>query len=108
MFPVTGDTTVSYQVLIGINVLNNESFVEFHSAIQPVLYRYEGEFSYDIDVPSTLLTGRVIKINHIYTLRFTSRVKMEEFFSDREYLLVRGRHILKSFRPEQFIFGYDQ
>jgi len=32
---------------------------------------------------------------------------MEKFFSDREYKLVRGRHVLKCFAGEEIVFGYE-
>lgn len=101
-------SSVPYQVLIGLNVLDDTSFEEFHSAIKPMLCRYDGEFGYDFDVPSALLTSQYRKINHIYTLSFASKKKMKGFFADKDYLMIRGRHILKSFRPEQIIFGYEQ
>ena len=32
---------------------------------------------------------------------------MENFFSDREYQLIRGRYVLKSFAGGEIIFGYE-
>jgi len=98
---------VPYHVLVGLNVLDDTSFEEFNSAITPMLCRYDGEFGYDFDVPSALLASKYRKINHVYTLCFASKIKMEEFFRDKDYLMIRGRHVLKSFRPEQIIFGYE-
>jgi len=98
---------VTYQVFVRLRVLDDKRFDEFHSAIKPVLSRYHGQLGYEFTVPASLLARHSHKVNHVFTLSFASEQWMESFFVDSEYLKTRGRHILKSFATEQFIFGYE-
>lgn len=98
---------VPYQVLVGLNVLDDKRFDEFHSAIEPLLSRYQGQLGYEFTVPASLLARHSHKVNRVYTISFASKERMESYFADSEYLKTRGRHILKSFATEQFIFGYE-
>ena len=97
---------MSYQLLVGLNVLDDKILSEFHASIKPLLANYDGEYCYDINAPSTLITKRHTNINYAFTLSFASKEKATMFLADKDYRKVRGRHVLKTFSSEQVLFGY--
>jgi len=97
---------VRYQLLIGLNVLDNEKLPEFHASIKPLLEIYDGEYCYDFNAPKALVSNRHTTINYAFTLSFSSKENAEDFFADSSYQKARGRHVLKTFGAEQIVFGY--
>ncbi len=97
-----------YQILLGLNVLDSEKFEDYCSAMERLVARHDGELCYDFKVPDFCLADRHKTINRVFTLSFCSKEKMEAFFSDREYLKTRGRHVLKSIGSDQVIFGFEK
>ncbi len=99
---------MSYQVVIGLRVLDHRKFAQYCTALEPVLASHGGEFCYNFNVPEMLASKSCKNINQMFTLNFSSKEKMECFFADRNYLKIRGRHILKTIGSEQIIFGYHK
>jgi len=98
---------VSYQVLVGVNVLDEAKFSEYLTAVEPLLSTHNGMFCYDYSVHKERHAVVSGNINRVLKFEFADKCNMEKFFTDRCYLKTRGRHVLKAIGGEQFIYGFS-
>jgi len=92
---------------MGLLVLDETRFEQYHESLTQLLTKHEGEFCYDLNVPGRLLSTGNSNINRVIAMRFSSKEGMERFFSDREYKMNRGRHVLRAFASGEIVFGYE-
>jgi uncharacterized protein (DUF1330 family) len=54
---------MSYEMLVGLNVLDDHMYQEYRNAMKPILAAYGGRFSYDFKVSEVLLSETSREIN---------------------------------------------
>jgi uncharacterized protein (DUF1330 family) len=99
---------MSYEILVGLNVLDNVNYDNYRAAMKPILSGYEGRFGYDFIVSDVLVSEESADINRVFTINFSSKDKMESFFSDQEYLQVKEKYFVKSVGSMTIISSYEK
>ena len=99
---------MSYEILVGLNVLNDLKYDDYRTAMKPILSDYEGYFGYDFKVSDVLITEGRSDINRVFTINFSSKDKMEGFFSDSQYLVVKDKYFEGSVGSTTIISSYEK
>lgn len=99
---------MSYEMLVGLNVLDDDKYQEYRVAMKPLLLTYGGKFGYDFKVSEVLLAEASEDINRVFTINFPDSDGMERFFSDPDYIKVRERHFEKSVGNTTIISSYEK
>lgn len=99
---------MSYEILVGLNVVDDLKYDEYRAAMKPILSDYEGRFGYDFLVSDVLISESNTDINRVFTINFASKDKMEGFFSDHEYLIVKEMYFVKSVGSMTIISSYEK
>ena len=99
---------MSYEMLVGLNVLDDVKYEEYRSAMKPILADYQGYFGYDFKVSEVLISPDNAAINRVFTLNFSNKGQMEGFFSDPQYLVVKEQFFIASVGNVSIISSYDK
>ena len=99
---------MSYEILVGLNVLDDGKYEEYRAAMKHILAQYEGRFGYDFVVSEVLIAEQNNNINRVFTINFSSKSNMEGFFSDPDYLKVREKYFVASVGSTTRIASYDK
>jgi uncharacterized protein (DUF1330 family) len=99
---------MSYEILVGLNVLDDFKYDDYRAAMKPILSDYEGRFGYDFKVSDVLISEGNTDINRVFTINFTSKNKMENFFSDSQYLVVKEAYFIESVGSTTIISSYEK
>jgi uncharacterized protein (DUF1330 family) len=99
---------MSFEILVGLNVLDNSKYDEYRNAMKPILANYEGSFGYDFLVSDVLISPNESDINRVFTISFSSKDKMESFFSDVNYLVVKKTYFVDSVGSSTIISAYEK
>jgi uncharacterized protein (DUF1330 family) len=99
---------MSYEILVGLNVLDDLKYDDYRAAMKPILSGYEGQFSYDFRVSDVLKSEGSTDINRVFTINFSSKGKMEGFFSDPQYLVVKDKYFVDSVGSTTIISSYEK
>ncbi|MBL4831479.1 MAG: DUF1330 domain-containing protein [Aliivibrio sp.] len=75
---------MSYEILVGLHVLDDLKYAEYRAAMTPILSDYSGHFGYDFKVSEVLISEGNTDINRVFTINFSNQSKMEAFFSDSQ------------------------
>ncbi|OLQ74376.1 DUF1330 domain-containing protein [Photobacterium proteolyticum] len=100
---------MSYELLVGLNVINDRRYQEYRTAMKPILSQFGGRFGYDFKV-SEVLQSEIESndINRVFTINFPNQTNMEAFFSDAEYLNVKTRYFESSVKSTTIISSYEK
>lgn len=99
---------MSYEILVGLNVVDDLKYNDYRGAMKPILSAYEGRFGYDFIVSDVLLSEGNTDINRVFTINFSSKNKMEGFFSDPKYLVVKETYFVESVGSATIISSYEK
>ena len=99
---------MSYEILVGLHVLDKLKYEDYRTAMKPILADYEGHFLYDFKVSDVLISVGNDDINRVFTLNFPCKSKMEGFFSDPQYLLVKDKYFVASVDSATIISSYEK
>ena len=99
---------MSYEILVGLNVLDALKYDDYRTAMKPILADYEGHFGYDFKVSEVLISEGNTDINRVFTINFSSKNKMEGFFSDSKYLVVKEKYFVESVGSATIISSYEK
>ncbi|WP_057831406.1 DUF1330 domain-containing protein [Colwellia sp. TT2012] len=99
---------MSHEILVGLNVLDDLIYEDYRTAMKPMLADYQGRFGYDFKVSQVLISEGNTDINRVFTLNFTNKEKMDGFFSDPQYLLVKEKFFIKSVGSATIISSYEK
>jgi len=99
---------MSYEILVGLQVLDDKKYQDYRTAMKPILSDYEGHFAYDFKVAEVLISQENPDINRVFTLNFSSKTNMDGFFSDANYLVVKERYFVDSVGSATIIAGYEK
>jgi len=102
------EIAMAYEILVGLNVLDDDLYSQYRAAMNPILTNIGGGFGYDFKVAEVLLSEVSEKINRVFTIYFPSKLDMESFFSDEEYLRIKERFFLKSVGDATIMSSYEK
>lgn len=99
---------MSYEMLVGLNVLDDQMYQEYRKAIKPMISEYGGGFGYDFKVSEVLLPEASSDINRVFTIYFRDRKAMDEFFSNPEYIKIKAQYFQNSVGNSTVISSYEK
>jgi len=99
---------MSYEILVGLEVLDDDKYEDYRAAMKPILSSYQGGFGYDFKVSEVLIAPEDKRINRVFTISFASKKLMEDFFSDADYLIVKAQHFVDSVGCTTIIANYEK
>lgn len=99
---------MSYEILIGLQVVDDRKYDDYRAAMKPILAYYDGRFGYDFKVSEVLISEGNADINRVFTINFASKNKMEDFFSDPKYLMVKEMYFVKAVGSTTIIASYEK
>ena len=99
---------MSYEILVGLNVIDDLKYNDYREAMKPILSSYGGRFCYDFEVSAVLISEDRSDINRVFTLNFNDQNSMENFFSDKEYLAVKEKYFVESVSGTTIISRYEK
>lgn len=94
------------EVLVGLDVLDNEAYADYRSAMRPILTAFGGGFGYDFRIAEVLKSESEVEINRVFTIRFPDAATMDAFFSDEAYLKTKRQFFDRSVRGTEIIAQY--
>lgn len=98
--------TSHLEVLVGLDVVDDEGYARYRSAMMPILTSFGGGFGYDFRIAEVLKSESAVELNRVFTIRFPDAAAMDAFFSDDTYLQVKRRFFASSVRGTQIIARY--
>lgn len=99
---------MSYEILVGLNVIDDVKYDEYREAMKPILSDHQGRFGYDFKVSDVLISEGDTDINRVFTINFINKDKMESFFSNSEYLKVKEAYFESSVGSTTIISSYEK
>ncbi|MCX6611775.1 MAG: DUF1330 domain-containing protein [Acidobacteria bacterium] len=99
---------MSYEMTVGLNVVDAAVYAEYRAGMTPILEAYGGGFRYDFEVARTLRNEEGREINRVFVLSFPDREAKERFFTDAAYLVVRERLFVSSVAAVTLIAEYER
>lgn len=99
---------MSYEILVGLNVIDDLKYDQYRAAMKPILFDHQGRFGYDFKVSDVLISEDATDINRVFTINFASKSKMECFFSDSQYLIVKEKYFEGSVGSTTIISSYEK
>jgi len=99
---------MAYEILVGLNVLDDDLYSQYRAAMKPILTNIGGGFGYDFKVAEVLLSEVSEKINRVFTIHFPCKADKESFFADEGYLKVKEKFFIKSVGDTTIISSYEK
>lgn len=99
---------MSYEMLVGLEVIDNKIYSEYRAAMKPILSTYGGGFGYDFKIDTVLKSQVKENINRVFTIYFPDEQTMNSFFSDEEYLKAKTKYFEKSVKSTTIISAYNK
>lgn len=99
---------MSFERVMGIEVIDNEVYQQYRENMMPILHSFGGSFGFDFKVNEVLKSKTDEAINRVFTLEFSSKEVMDEFFSNPDYLVVKEKYFLKSVRAVTIISMHEK
>ena len=99
---------MSYELLVGVQVDDGETYTEYRNEIKPLLDAAGGSFRYDFEVGRTLVNSAEHPINRVFVLAFPDAEARQRFFADDRYVAIRSRLFPKAVSGITFIAEYSR
>jgi len=99
---------MSYEMIVGLQVHNEETYRAYRAAMAPFLAEYQGGFRYDFKVSEVLKSPVDSPINRLFAIYFEDQGKMERFFADPGYLKVKKEYFEASVSSTVILSQYEQ
>jgi uncharacterized protein (DUF1330 family) len=99
---------MSYEILVGLTVVDDAKYSAYRLAMTPILHQYQGQFGYDFKIAEVLIPAENSDINRVFTINFSSKKNMEDFFSDAAYLAVKDKYFATSVASVTIISSYEK
>lgn len=87
---------MSFERIMGIYVTDDDEYQNYREGMLPILHSFGGSFGFDFKVSEVLKSKTNDPINRVFTLEFSNRQVMEEFFSNPNYIEVKNKHFKNS------------
>jgi uncharacterized protein (DUF1330 family) len=98
---------MTYEMMVGLNVTDDELYRQYRDAMGPLLASYGGGFRYDFTIATVLRSASEHPINRVFAIYFGSKSAMDHFFDDPGYLTIKARFFAQSVAGTT-IFGRDE
>lgn len=99
---------MSYEMVVGLQIKNDEMYSSYREAMLPILKEYDGGFRYDFKVNEVLRNEEGRPINRVFTIYFGDKQKMNEFFSHPDYLKAKSKFFEGSVDQTTIISEYQR
>jgi uncharacterized protein (DUF1330 family) len=86
------DSTMAYERIMGLDVIDDQGYDRYRAAMMPILKSFGGSFGFDFKVSDVLLSKTEDNINRVFTILFPSKIQMDDFFSNPDYLVVKATY----------------
>lgn len=96
------------ELLVGLNVIDDQTYQAYREAISPLLSQYGGQFGYDFKVAEVLKSPTSAPINRVFTLYFPDDATREGFFSNPTYLNIKQQYFEQAVRDTTIIATYQR
>ena len=96
-----------YEYIVGLDIVNDELYDKYRKFMMPILNKYGGGFKYDFKIQQTLKSSCEENINRVFLIYFPSKIKADEFFSNKEYLLIKDKYFTPSVKSTTIISSYE-
>lgn len=97
-----------YEMLVGLEVVDDKGYNQYRQAMRPVLERFNGEFGYDFKVAEVLKAEENTAINRVFTIRFPDEQTKEQFFADPQYQAAKLTFFEISVASTTLIASYER
>lgn len=97
---------MAYEMLVGLNVIDDSQYQEYRRAMMPILKSYGGSFGYDFKISEVLLSQTEAPINRVFTIRFPDEDRKDGFFSDTAYAQVKNQYFQGAVESTSIIAAY--
>jgi len=98
---------MAYEMLIGLNVIDQANYTAYRQGMTPILEKYGGEFRYDFMVEKTLKSAISHTINRVFVISFPDAARKDNFFSDPDYKKVKQQYFEVSVQDTAVIATYS-
>jgi len=95
-------------MLVGLDILNEKQYHKYRDEISPILPKYGGGFDYNFIVSKILKPENSCSINRVFTICFPDAKKMEAFFSNTKYLLIKQQYFNNCVKSTTIIASYEK
>lgn len=99
---------MSFERIMGLNVINDEVYQKYREHMLPILHAFGGSFGFDFKVSDVLKSKTEEPINRIFTIDFPSREVMDKFFSDPSYIEVKSKYFKHSVKSVTIISIHEK
>ena len=99
---------MAYEMLVGLNVVDDEVYQAYRTAMKPILTVYGGDFGCDFKITEVLLPGDNPDINRVFTIGFPTREQADHFFADPDYLGIKARYFEASVASTAILASYQR
>jgi len=96
-----------FEMTVGLLVVDHEKYAQYRAEIAPLLEAAGGRFRYDFEVAKTLKSETNDDLNRVFVLQFPDRAGKERFFTDPQYVEIRGRLFEKAVQARATIAEYS-
>lgn len=97
-----------FERIMGLNVVDDESYKKYRDAMTPILNSYQSDFGYDFVISRTLKSKTKNKINRLFTIDFSSEKIMNDFFQDPKYLAIKEKYLDNSIDGKTIISMHEK
>lgn len=99
---------MAYEMLVGVNVVDEESYMKYRKGMMPILESYGGGFAYDFKIEKVMKSQSEKPINRVFTIYFKDQSAKEEFFANEDYHKVKQEHYVKAVTDSTIISEYEK
>lgn len=99
---------MAYEMLVGLQVLDNDQYQQYRDAMMPILLAHGGGFGYDLQISKVLRSDTNAEINRVFTIYFPDQQKMDAFFANTEYLLIKEKYFNNSVGSTTIMASYEK
>ena len=96
------------EMLVGLNVTNDTDYSKYREGMTPILNAIGGGFGYDFKIAEVLKSETENRINRVFTIFFPDEEKMNEFFTDSNYLKFKEQFFTNSVGATTIISTYKK
>jgi uncharacterized protein (DUF1330 family) len=99
---------MSYEMVVGLKVINDEEYVNYRAAMTPILESFGGGFRYDFKVDEVLKNEEGREINRVFTIHCKDKESMDAFFSHPDYQVAKSKFFENSVAATTIISEYSR
>lgn len=96
-----------FEILVGLHVVDDESYDKYRAGMKPILKDHGGFFRYGFRVSEMLKGEAEDPFNRVFILSFPDKDTEERFFSNEDYLKVRNTYFGRSVQSNKVIAAFD-